>query len=1237
VQKDRVGDVRGRSASAASAGGAAGAGGVGLQNRVFAWAAAAMVAEQPMARDLVAGVVVRVGAQTGFELDDVAVQTDADNFALFQVKAGLKLGKTNTSPLAKALGQAVEQYLNGRLPVDGGTERAFDSKRDALVLCTDGTAPATIREHLVKSVAKTSTQPPGTPLLDKLTKAQRTVLETVLDHVRRLWVASGHTAPDDEQLRAFLRALRVITIDANDGERDHAVSVGILNAALPAKGDSDRAWPVLVAEGQAASVAQNWRDRAGVGVALARQYVYLSPPTRHAGDIAKLRELSEANIQTLKSEATLPVPGGLYVNRSVSARLIDAAGDENVLVVGEAGAGKSAVGQEFAVQRSGSHEVIVLRAADVAGVNRVQLNAPLTVVLRAWTGRPGVILIDGVDALRGAEDRAFLGRAVADLRGSRWQIVATVRTFDVRHNQDLQQAFAGPPLSDDPAQVDRRLAGVRHLLVGDFTDAELDAAVTASLELAALLAEASAELKVLLRNPFNLRLASRLAQLPGGREHTTLLAVRSRVDLLEAYWRWRVHNQDRTARDALLARLCRNMVSNRSLRTVEAEPTVAAADSAAVEAMLSEGVLSGDDGLFAAGPRVLSFSHNILFDYAAALYLLYDPLDQLRLLDTLDADPSLPLVARPSFELLADLLWKHRDAGAFWPLCLALTGSRHVLASLAFAARLLQLIRATDDVVPLAPEPGRTDRPTGLLPEQELVRQLTGALRAPAVLADPAAAVVPLAALARRLAANAVASYADAALAADLLQILQSRAPLRPDEPGADERGQAIADLLDGCRTDPRRMERLAEAAARQLPHVLGVGAAARGAVGRLLDDNAALREWGGTVLIWLADAVIPTVSEDPELARRLAVTILTFREARDEQVSLIPSAVLPMSMSRRQNAEHAVYRLGQAFDRLCVADLRVAAEIFCYTAEDDTPSSPASGNWPISTPAATGWLSYGRDFATIAHDAGESMATALTAALVDADPVEVQQVVGVLVERLRSTEAWAALMSTGDPVRLSLVLLPVLDSGALLAHPETHSAAATLLAAVAGHQPALAGRLESAVLQAHVLIDRNRGSQRTKDVLIGCLRPETITSAAFKARLDELGPAGPPQITPRMRPTAEFGSWSTVDRLADLGIELEASVAAAARMLDDTLTAATNGGARRPEAERELHDRFTDADAAFSACQNLPAELELLLLRAADLLAGHPAVSPGSSLGKRVLALLTTAAASSDAGGFLQ
>ena len=102
--------------SAASAGGSGGASGVGLQNLVFGWSASALLAEEPLLVPLAAGAVVRVGAQTGFAVDDVAVLTDLGNMVFFQSKVGLRLLSAEDSPLAEALKQAVVQFRDGRVP-----------------------------------------------------------------------------------------------------------------------------------------------------------------------------------------------------------------------------------------------------------------------------------------------------------------------------------------------------------------------------------------------------------------------------------------------------------------------------------------------------------------------------------------------------------------------------------------------------------------------------------------------------------------------------------------------------------------------------------------------------------------------------------------------------------------------------------------------------------------------------------------------------------------------------------------------------------------------------------------------------------------------------------------------------------------------------------------------------------------------------------------------------------------
>ncbi len=1192
-----------------------------------------MVVEVPLLDPgLVAGKVVQVGAQTGFHVDDVAVRTDLGGFALFQAKAGLSLGETKTSDLGKALDQLVTQYLSGRFPVEDGTERAFDPARDALVICTDSSAPSKVRDALPAAVARTASQPPGTALGHELTKPQDHALQVVLAHVRRLWVAKGRGEPSHEQIRDFLRAVRVITLALQDGEPAHAAAISHLSKVLPTGTDLASAWNVLVGEGHSAAEKRQWRDRSALDRALSHVHIFLEPPIRFAADIAKLRDMSTSNLEVLSSDSSLPISTGIHIRRDVSDILAAHVDEHNLLIVGDAGAGKSAVAASFASDRRSRQEVVVLRAVDMVGLNRLPLDAPLGTLFREWTGAPALLVIDGVDALRGADDREVLTSIVRALAGTRWQIVVTVRTFDARHNQQIRQAFAGAPLSSASSQRDPQLVDVRHIVVGDFTDDELGTAMTPPLD--TLWREASADLQNLLRNPFNLRIAIRIIDHSSSAERARLLGVRSRVGLLDAYWKHRVHSDDVTARDAVLTRICRAMVSTRRLRVLEAEPIINGTDSAAVTSMLSENVLAIEPSLPQAR-RVLAFSHNILFDYAAAIYVLFDPIDPARLLDLLDEDPVLPLTARPSVEVLVEMLWQQSNPDLFWTLCLKIIEAEHILASLAFAARLLSMVDDSNDLKPLWPTVGRTDRSTGMWPEQQLARHLVGALRTQSLLPQPEPAVAVLSTLAHRFAVNTANSRIDAALAIDLLNGLESRAPLHSNRPGSAERAEAVSALLDGCRTHPVQLEDLAQIAANHLQNAVGVCPAISAAIERLLQDDRALAQWGGSVLNGLALALVPLMSVDPDLAYRTASVILTFNETRDENVPLSRSVMVPMHESRRQQAGHSIYTLGQAFDALCSASLHTASKIFCDISE--LPPTPESSHaWPLSFGDVRGWLGFGRYPATTPHRVGELAAHALCAELtrrVEPDA----EVLSVLVGRLHNAMAWDALIAaSGNTLDLGKALLPVLDSGSLLAHPVTHAAAAQLLAALSAADPALVDRLQEIVLRAYDLLDANGGSDHHKDVLVGCLNRGLITSPVLQARLAAIGPSGPPPISRRPELIVTSRSVTVFDGLAEQGVVIEPTVEAAGRALWEELGIVRGGNDTRPEHERQLPTLFEEADALFATCSPLPAELAKLRAEAAATLSRDSRVTPNTPLGDRIFDILRESAQSPDTGNFI-
>lgn len=1234
--------------SAASAGGSGGARGVGLQDRVFAWAATALVAEQPL-DDLIAGKVVRVGAQTGFAMDDVAVLSETGAYALFQAKAGLGLGRSATNPLADAVEQAVEQFLAGELPAEGEPPRKIQPGRDALVLCTDNTAPATVRDDLRIAVARTGRQPPGTALGFELTGDQETALGVLLTHVRRSWALAGHGTSTDEQMRAFLRLLRVITVDALPGQSEYRSSVATLGAVVP-PGTEAAAWDVLVARGHAASEARLWFDRSDLGDALLNAGLVLAAPVAYRQDIDVLRAVSASNSRELENSDKLPVAGGLHVPRHVSDDLAAAVTDGAVLLVGDAGAGKTGLAAGLARKLVSHQEVVLLRAADVAGANRVVLRHPLVEVLCAWAGPAATLTVDGLDAIRGSENRTFLAHVVQGLAGSRWRVLATVRTFDVRNSPALREAFAGQPVAAEPGRADPRLADVRHMLVGDLTDEELNPVLPGAPALAEFLARAAPELRALLRNPFNLRLASRLVADASATDRVQLAAVRNRLGLLDAYWERRVETEDRTAREDLLGRLCRQMLTARDLRALEQAPTVTAVDSAAVDGLLRENVLAVDAGVISRGRRVLVFSHNILFDYAAAHYVFIDPIDPTRLLAELDGDPSLPLIARPSLDFVVDSLWEHRANGLFWQVCLDLAASPHLLATLAFAGRLLSLLRAPDDLQPLVAvltqSPPDASR---LAAAHSFTGRLVGALTA-AVLPDddvPAAAE-PVAMLALRLAesAQATSRYADAALCVDLLSGLQGRLPLTPTAAGAATRALAVEILLDACRTYPVSLEQVAGVVCRQLPAAIAVNPAVASTVERLLDDHAALRQWGGTVLIWLPDVLPVLLVTDRALARRVASTVWGFDEQRDEQVTFPGSALVPMHESRIQQARHGAYRLGEQFSELCAADLVGAAMIFCDIAVDRDMASSTTPtphqDWPLYTPTAAGWLEHDHDLDLSDTDSTTTkMAEAIAVQLAGQARagVDTSAAVTVLVDSLRAAAAWAAMLGgSEDKAALGRALLPVLASGTLLAHPETHENAALLLAALAEADPPVPpAELEAAVAAAGEIATAQGLSTRVMDELLGCLRPGTVTSAVLVSRLDELASAGgPPPLSAAAPPPDMASRWSAVDDWKEQGLELTPDLEAVVRRLHSEYALAAEGRDQRSEPDRQLPDAFLSVDAALADQPNLNKRLRMLLVQAAGVLAWDTRVLPGTPLGERVIQTLLDASGSEEAGGFL-
>ena len=228
--------------------------------------------------------------------------------------------------------------------------------------------------------------------------------------------------------------------------------------------------------------------------------------------------------------------------------LLKIADQTSSLVVGQPGAGKSGATYEAARRLSEQGRDVICFAADrLDFTNHSQVQAelglkhPLAEVIEAWDGNgKGVILIDALDAARGAAAGEVILALIQKLKnGSRWNVVASVRKWDLRYNPDLRETFRSSAEVHAPSElIDPEFSDVTHLSIPMFSLEELDRSAL-DLRLSGHLREsANRDTLELLRVPFNLRLAAEL--LDTGMEPAEFSPLRDQVGLLEAYWKRRV-------------------------------------------------------------------------------------------------------------------------------------------------------------------------------------------------------------------------------------------------------------------------------------------------------------------------------------------------------------------------------------------------------------------------------------------------------------------------------------------------------------------------------------------------------------------------------------------------------------------------------------------------------------------------------------------------------------------------
>jgi len=646
----------------ARAGGSATTAGVTFQASVGAVFAVQMLAETVMDDRLGLGGAKPCGIRFESEaaVDDCGIETDAGGWIFIQAKTGVTLSAKADSDLRKTAGQMIRLWYSAKKGHGKkGWDRPLNPTKDRLLLAAGPTSSGSVTRDLARALNARRAQ-----YTAPLPNAQKDALATFLKALKAEWRALIKAPARESDIHALLPLIFVIPFDMAGADRAAAIAGAGHLVTRPSTGAN--AFVAIEKHCQHLMEARLGDGSAQFRTALSALGISLKAPLRYEADIAQLARYSvETGKRLAEFEKTTLSGIDITIPRDVTQVVVSSAQKGSLLVIGEPGSGKSAViSAAAAALREKQYDVIELAVdqlpvASAEGM-RVELGLEHRVVdvLDNWPGvNPAFLFIDALDATRGgAGEQVFRGLMDTMVkRPSRWRVIASIRSFDLRMGEQFRLLFKGtPPLA---AYASKDFLDIRHITVPPWTDSEFAALRANAPPLDQAIMRGGDKMRDLARVPFNTRLLTEL--ITNGATPETFNSVASQVALLALYWRKRVEQHGSGAELCLSAAVA-EMVADRSLRA--RRTTAAAPDPDAFDAVQKDGVV-----MLLSDVRLIGFRHHILFDYAASR-LFIDSLNIATTVDRLRNDRSLSLMLAPAIGFALQALWENGDAGrdVFW-------------------------------------------------------------------------------------------------------------------------------------------------------------------------------------------------------------------------------------------------------------------------------------------------------------------------------------------------------------------------------------------------------------------------------------------------------------------------------------------------------------------------------------------------------------------------------------------
>ena len=1160
-----------------AAGGVATQRGINYQNRVAAALVAACLAETPAGMGLPTSPIRIIRCESGEPVGDILLELNDGALLFVEVKRAIRLSDKKFAELVQQLVRqfiACEQSLSSdsrpwRKPLRSGVDR--------LQIITSSESPVAVRKHLAACLERIGAAATPTDLLSLVkNNAEGEAFNLFKTLVTGAWNDLIGERPDEDQFVRFASLVRIGTADTNPNESDEARALGMIGTSILADNQySSAGWSGLIDIAAQAAQTRQPLSRDALRIQFERLGFPLKSSPNFVKDIQAIKDYTRLTIESMGYLGELSVKGAsIRIKRDVAAYLATVVARKSLLVIGEPGAGKSGVLHELATILTSNSDVLFVAADRINGPLQAELGLTNDIgeILRNWAGNgAGFVIIDALDAARGVSASTALRdlmRRIAKSTDSRWKVLASVRTYDLRYGQEIQQIFH-VPFDEERLEKfqDRDFPFIRHVLIPRFDSSELDRIFDQSPDIALVYKAANPSFQDLLASPFNLRLVADL--LSSNLSHGEISAIQTHMALLDQYWLHRVIKSasEGTARELTLHYLLEAMVAERAL-TISKTKAREAATRPQFDPLCQDGVIVEQTANLH-GRNIVGFSHHLLFDYAASR--LYISTDRQGFLKKLTEGRDLALFLRLSIELLFKEAWV-QDRVEFWKILGEFASQPKVpsIARIIGPAVIPELAKSTSDLEPLLLDINNVDQSRRHVAEQWVIHSVG------AVLASSAGLDAMLwSRFAERL-TELTASPVLLAVAQSLVDRLISciEGDQGPYE-AAELLNRASVNILNRLLEQPSRDIWMVSRTVTNLMDVMYADpSGAVTALRRLITPEEIVLH-GAEHGPWIARKIRKALNVDPDFVADFYKAIFGYEETSEAQTSISGSRILALHSNRGQDYRHIYWDLSQFFPNFAKRYPELAGEVVGLVINgyverdhkiDDAPQfisfsvggiehrvkQDYSSIWDGSTvrdDVQTITSSYFRLLGELAIEPGSRQQAAVIALqlLVTAEyAMTLRRLLAVAVEH--------------PEVFGEVVYCLLISPSALISYDLTTSIGEVLPAVFPLLSPEKRSEVEIAIESIPSYGDPEflEGLERARNRLFGCLPVESVTRQETRRRIAEMNESenGPPPNRPRYRTSGPYTvPFSIVEEQRRRGIPVDEAANVALRELAEPIS----------------------------------------------------------------------------------